>query len=379
MIKNTIITSVILLSVIVGIKIFFLDTTKEMSVNSKQQIKESKKLGIVDQIALQVNKMSLDQKIGQMLIVGFENNYLDDHIQKMIKEYHIGGINLFRRNVKDRNQIQQLTARLQKISTIPLFIATDQEGGDVIRFNFLEELTPQIKIKDAEQARQIAFSRATELREIGINMNFSPVLDYVSNNKSYLYNRTFGVDPGNIGNLGNAMIKGYIGGKVVPVAKHFPGYGNLLRDPHTNQAKLTINEKELQINLIPFQKVIATNSSNIAIMTAHIVVPNIDTKPATLSSTFITEILRKQFGFNGVIITDDMEMVSAGNLTSQSSLNAIIAGADMIISTYTPQKQIEIFDRIKKAVLEKEISEKRIDESIMRILTLKSTLSKVTP
>ena len=375
--KNIITIFLTIVLIAIGITTYFIYIPKEAPIDSKR-VEQKEKQNLIDPIISQVNGMSLDQKIGQMLIIGFENKYLDNHARKMIEQYHVGGINFLGRNVKDRNQIKQLTADLQKISAIPLFIATDQEGGKVIRFNFLNELTPQIKIKETWQAEQIAFTRAKELRELGVNMNFSPVLDYVSDSKSYLYNRTFGTDPDNIGALGNAMIKGYIKGGVVPVAKHFPGYGNLSLDPHTNQATLTIGRKELEVNLLPFQRVIANNPT-IAIMTAHIVISDVDTKPATLSSKFLSEILRKQMDFRGVIITDDMEMVAAGGSIGQSSVDAIKAGVDVIISTYTPEKQIKIFDRLKKAVLDGEITEERIGTSVVKILILKSTLEKAIP
>ena len=322
-------------------------------------------------ILSKVSQMSLDEKIGQLLIVGFEHDYADDHIKAMISKYHIGGVNLLKRNVKDKTQIKNLIENLQTISTVPLFIAADQEGGGASRFNFLEQLTPQVKIDGNKQAEKVAFERALELKGLGINMNFSPVLDYVSDPNSYLYTRTFGAEVEDIAELGGAMINGYRNGGIIPVAKHFPGYGNLLIDPHTNKASLVISSEELEQNLIPFKKVVAGNSA-IAIMTAHISIPSIDTKPATLSSKFLDEILRKRFGFKGVIITDDIEMVSAGNSIEEVAVEAVKAGADMIISTYTPEKQIRIFNALKYAVLDGRIQEERIDESVARILELKS-------
>jgi len=318
-----------------------------------------------------MSQMSLDEKVGQLLIVGFEHDYVDDYIKIMITNYHIGGVNLLKRNVKDKTQVKHLIENLQAMSIIPLFVATDQEGGDVSRFLFLKQLTPQIKIVDDRQAEKIAFERATELKDLGINMNFSPVLDYVSNSNSYLYSRTFGTKIEDIAELGEAMIVGYRSGGVIPVAKHFPGYGNLPLDPHTNKAVLVISDKELEQNLIPFEKVVA-NSSTVAIMTAHISIPSVDTKPATLSSKFLDEILRKRFGFKGVIITDDIEMISAGNSIEEIAIEAIKAGVDMIISTYAPEKQIRIFNALKVAVLDGKIKEERIDESVARILELKS-------
>jgi beta-N-acetylhexosaminidase len=307
MLKNLI---TFLIIVICGVKLGLL-LTSEVKANQPNS---------VDLIISEVNKMSLEQKIGQMLIVGFENTYLDDHIRKMIETYHIGGINLLKRNIKDSDQVKVLTKHLQKISTIPLFIATDQEGGKSVRLNFLKELTPQIKIKTKKKSEQVAFNRAKELKELGINMNFSPVLDYVSDKKSYLYGRSFGTDPRTIGSLGNAMVKGYIKGGVIPVVKHFPGYDNIYLDPHTNKAILKIDAKKFKLNLIPFQTFIKKNPFG-AIMTAHIIIPSMDSKPATLSPKFLTEILREQMNFKGVIITDDIEMVSANNLCATEECN----------------------------------------------------------
>lgn len=351
---------------------FFLKEADTVPVQV-EVVKKAVSPTIDDPIILQINKMSLDEKLGQMLIIGFEHSYVDEHIKNMITAYHVGGVNLLGRNVKDIDQIKKLTTDLQKITNVPLFIATDQEGGKISRFQFLREMTPQIKIKDVEHAEQVAFDRARELRDLGVNMNFSPVVDYVSDRDSYLYNRTFGTTPDTTGELGGAMVRGYIKGGVIPVVKHFPRYGNIFPDPHKNQAILNITREELGLYLASFRKITEDNSVG-AIMTAHILIPEVDDKIATLSTKFLNDILREQLGFNGVIMTDELEMVSAGKLIEQSAVDTIKAGADIVISTYTPQKQINIFNRLKEAVLSGEIPEKRIDESIGRILRLKSVL-----
>lgn len=375
-------SSVVFLAIlVVGIGLFFISQQRmapwvDFGENSRQQesLVGNTELLPNQLILSEVPQMSLDEKIGQLLIVGFEHDYADDHIKTMITKYHIGGVNLLKRNVKDRTQVKHLVENLQAISAIPLFVATDQEGGDVSRFLFLKELTPQIKITDNTQAENIAFERAAELKDLGINMNFSPVLDYVSDSNSYLYARTFGVNVELVAELGEAMIIGYRNGGIIPVAKHFPGYGNLLLDPHTNKAVFVISEEELEQNLIPFEKVVANNPV-VAIMTAHILIPSVDTKQATLSSKFLDEILRKRFGFKGVIITDDIEMVSAGNSVEEIAIESVEAGADMIISTYTPGKQIGIFTALKAAVLDGRIQEERIGKSVARILELKSWIN----
>ena len=327
----------------------------------------------VDPTLLQLKGMSLDEKIGQLLIIGFMNKYPDSHIKKMITQYHIGGVNLLGRNVKDEPQVKKLISDLQDISKTPLFIGVDQEGGTVVRFKFLKELQPQLKITSTIEAEKIAFDRAVELRDLGVNMNFSPVVDYVSNNKSYLYKRTFGRNADETGELGSAMVDGYFKGGVIAVVKHFPGYGNVVLNPHTDESVLPIERGEFENNLIPFKKALA-NKNTQAVMTAHIVIPEIDSKPATLSYKFMTEILRQELGFDGVVITDDIEMVSAGSSVEDIAVKAIQAGGDMIIASSTSAKTIAIFNRLKKAVLDKEISEERLNQSVLRILKLKASL-----
>ncbi|MBI2635063.1 MAG: hypothetical protein HYW79_00785 [Parcubacteria group bacterium] len=353
---------------------YFIGSTEQGKSEKEPNQLTNLKSPIDDPVKLKISKMSLDEKIGQMMIIGFENEYVDSHVEKMIKQYHVGGINLLGRNVENRNQVRKLISDLQSISQIPLLIATDQEGGVMVRFKFLSELTPQNKIISIAQAESVAFKRAQELKELGVNMNFSPILDYVSDKNSYLYHRTFETTPENSGKLGGAMVNGYIKGGVMPVVKHFPGYSDILSDPHNNKALLRINKETFDINLVPFKKILL-DSRVPAIMTAHIAIPFISQKPSTLSSEMLGGILRKQLQFEGVIITDDLEMASVGGSIEQVAVDSINAGADMLISTFTPEKQVKILNQLKKAVLNKEITEKRIDESLFRILRLKSFLS----
>ncbi|MBI4086993.1 hypothetical protein HY416_03375 [Candidatus Kaiserbacteria bacterium] len=327
-----------------------------------------------DPITAQVAVMPLEEKIGQMLIVGFGGTVPDAHITKMIARYHIGGINLLKRNVTDAAQVRALTSGLQSLASVPLFIAADQEGGAVVRFSFLDELTPESDIESEDEAEAVAERRGAELAALGINTNFSPVVDYVANPNSYLYSRTFGANATTTGRLGEAMMRGYLRGGVIPVVKHFPGYGSVGLDPHRNGVMREDGRAGIEESMAPFASIISKYPEG-AIMTAHISVPEIDTKPATLSPVFLTQILRERFGFRGVIITDDMEMISAGTSPADASLAAIKAGADMIISTYTPEVQIAIYDRLYEAVRSGEITESRINESVTRILRLKATLS----
>ncbi len=319
-------------------------------------------------------QMSLNEKIGSLLILGFDSPVVDSHIETLISRYHISGVNILGRNVKSAEQFKKLSADLQKIqaksSKFPFIIATDQEGGPITRFRFLKELTRQSEITTPEDAERIAVRRGRELRSLGVNMNFAPVLDRVVEPKSYLYQRTFATTSLKaVEMLGKATLVGYEKAGIMPVLKHFPGYGSVTRNPHTKAVTRKSNWKTMMAEARPFYQ--ATSTFQYPVMTAHIVISGIDTKPATLSYKILTEGLRKGMSFDGVIITDDMEMVAAGFSVTEGSLRALEAGSDMIISTYTSKYHTAIFNALKKAVKTGRISEDRLDQSVRRILRMK--------
>ena len=335
-----------------------------------------------DFLATRIAGMSLEEKIGQLLIVGFEHPYLDEHIREMISRYHIGGVNLLGRNVENKAQITALIRELQALNAsgtgIPLFIAADQEGGLISRFTFMRELTPQSVIATAEHAEKIAYARGKELKEIGVTMNFSPLADYVTDSTAYLWPRVFHGTPVTITTNAAAMLRGYLEASIIPVLKHFPGYGNISPDPHTSIATLRINTSTLQYNFFPFE-ILIKDQDVPAIMTAHIIIPSMDSRPATFSHRFLTELLRDEWEFQGVVITDDLEMGSTGLSAGDAAVAAFKAGADMMISTKTPSQQIEIFEALKDAVARGEIPEARLNKSMERILTLKKTVTDTAP
>ncbi|MEN9524242.1 MAG: hypothetical protein RL536_311 [Candidatus Parcubacteria bacterium] len=327
-----------------------------------------------DYIAERVSRMTLDEKIGQMMIIGFENPFLDSHIKEMISKYHLGGVNLLGRNVVDKMQAAKLNTDLKSyndsITDIPFMVATDQEGGSVSRYKFLKHLVPQTLLISTDKAYKEALERGEELSELGVAVNFSPVADYVTDKKSYLYARTFGTTTDGIVTLAKEMVRGYEDSGIRAVVKHFPGYGNISKDPHRNAAQFDDSDYYAK-SLEPFRKLLE-NKEDGAVMTAHVIIPAIDSVPATLSSVLLKDILRKQWNYQGVIITDDLEMVSAGNKSVPDlAVEAIKAGNDMIISTFTTKFHPLIHQAIKKAVTEGEIDEKDIDASVERILKYK--------
>jgi len=312
-----------------------------------------------EELLQKIKTLPLRKRIGQLMIFGFSSTTPDAHIRELIEGYGVGGVNLLKRNVANATQVKKMAGELQSLTEEaglpPMFIAVDQEGGEVNRFKFLSEKTAQMEMGSMEEAFGVARRRGGELKNLGITMNFSPVLDYVPNTSAYLYNRTFATTSDASVELGVAMAKGYLDVGIIPVFKHFPGYGSIALDPHQNTA--LISDKEfLEKSLLVFERALSA-------------------KPATLSNKFLTTILRERFGYKGVIITDDIEMVSARLAKSMSipeaSVQALEAGVDIVISTYTTSLHEKIIKAIEEAVANGRLSENRINESVVRVWKLK--------
>ena len=345
----------------------YLDTDTKKQREEIIQLKNSETL---------LSQMTLEEKVGQMFLMGFWGTEPDYYITKMIKERHIGGVILFKYNVKDSAQLIQLSESLQLLSEkVPLFISIDQEGGVVSRLGteIVSEITAQSEIKTERDAYNISKKRAKELKELGITMNFSPVLDNIQKEDSFLYDRVFRTD---ISLLGNKMVSGYSDGGVIAVPKHFPGHPDNLTDSHKALPEVNISEAEFDGYASQFKEVVL-NGDTQAIMVGHILFKQIDANnPSSLSSKIITEILREKYGFNGVVITDDMQM---GALTesfsiAQAAVKAVTAGNDLLIYSGEPEEQAQAYNAILDAVKKGEISEERINESVLRILTLKANI-----
>lgn len=371
---------VILLSVIAAIVWRFDSATQVLApitststiVASSSTVIETSDILLDQRIA----SMSMEEKIGQLFLVGIPDFSLSTTTRVFLRDSHIGGVILYKRNIQSAAQVRTLNTTLQSISSRePLFIGVDQEGGAVVRLPFLKETTPQSAIKTTKQAQDIGLSRAKELANLGINMNFAPVIDYVPDMSSYLYGRTFMTDATTTGLLGRTMVEGYEQGGVIPVAKHFPGYGSLMVDPHKTVSVLSVDQKALQQSLLPFQLLIDAHPTA-TLMTAHITIPSVDTKPATRSKIFLQELLRDQMGFRGVIVTDDLEMVAAGDSIEEAAKESFLAGADVLLIGHSIVKQKQAVEGFTRAVHAGEISEQRLNESVKRILRAKSGLAK---
>lgn len=323
--------------------------------------------------------MTLEEKVGQLLILGFSKDRVDSNIKKTIREGGLGGVILMNRNIASRNQIKNLLLELQILSAssnlkIPLFIAVDQEGGEVTRLKIegISELTPQKQILSEDQAYRVAKNRAIELKTLGINLNLSPVLDFSTQKKAFLYQRAFRGTIEEFKKLGIKMILGYTDGGVIAVPKHFPGHGNQSSDPH--KGKVTISKQEYLTGLAIFKEIIQATSPKI-LMVGHITVAGEDQSPAPLSPVLLTEVLKKELDYQGLIMSDDLNMGAIwSDDPSEVAVKAINAGIDLLLISDRPERQIEFYKDIVSAVKEGRIKEKRIDESVLKILKLKKEI-----
>lgn len=339
----------------------------------------------------------LKERIGQMVMIGFRGTEVSENsdIIKIINDAKIGGVVLFDfdvpsksfpRNILNYEQTKKLISDLKKYSSVPLFIAVDAEGGKVNRlkpeYGFLNIASPKElgELNNYEITKKEYLKLSKELRELGFNMNFAPVVDLNINAKNPIIgalNRSFSSNPDTVFIQAKVFIESLKENNIISVVKHFPGHGSSKNDSHLGIVDVTETYKEEEI--IPYQKL---NENNLleAVMTAHIFNKKIDKNyPSTLSSIFLEDILRKKIGFSGVIISDDMQMgaISKNYGFEESIIKAINAGNDILLfsnnssNNYDKDLGYKVTDIIYDAVKNGQISEQRIFESSERIYNLK--------
>lgn len=334
----------------------------------------------VDQL---LRRMTRRQKIGQRLMFRIDGTKIDGQIEKLIVEGYVGGIILTSQNIKSREQVRTLTKELQILSRsndppLELFIGIDQEGGRVNRLVLDHPITfpPPFywsRYADPFLIEAIAYITGREIRDLGCNMNFAPVLDlYPQADDSVIGDRSMGSDPQEVGIQGVYYIHGARRAGVIPVVKHFPGHGSTVEDSHYSLPVVDKDEQTLfQEDLYPFQ--MAIDYSVDVIMTAHLLFPELDSNyPATLSREIIDGLLRNRLGFNGVVISDDIGMQA---LTRNFDLDEILeacyrAGVDLVLSMGSGD-QMALIDRVEKLYDTGRLSPVDLDESVRRILRLK--------
>jgi beta-N-acetylhexosaminidase len=370
---------IIIISLVVGYSIIMNKGNSNINENKQQNIEQ--KVEIKDPLKEQIKKMTLNEKIGQMVIVGLDGYSMDDNTLSMIKDNHVGGFILFKKNIKSAEQVKELLNALKEaniVNKVPLFLSVDEEGGRITRMP--KEFKKIPTNKRIGQFNNIDFSYkigeviGKQIGALGFNMDYAPVLDINSNPKNpVIGDRSFGAKPEIVSNLGTSTMKGLQSQNVIPVVKHFPGHGDTDLDSHIGLPTLNHDIERLKsFELIPFKE--AVNSKADAVMIAHILLPKIDKKnPSSLSHKVITGILREELKFNGVVITDDMTMgaIAENYDIGEAAVKSVKAGTDIVLVCHGNEKKLSVINSLKKAAESGAVSQKRIDESVYRILKLK--------
>ncbi|CAN7732477.1 beta-N-acetylhexosaminidase [Paenibacillus sp. LjRoot153] len=333
----------------------------------------------------EIHEMSLQEKIGQMILCGFEGTEPSESLEALIAEQRIGGVIYFARNVQNTKQIAELSGSLQAIAerngTLPLWISIDQEGGMVARITEGVALMPgsmALAAGDAgpKGAYEASLISGKELRSLGINLNFAPDLDVNNNPDNPVIGvRSFGESPEKVARYGREAVRGFQDANVVATAKHFPGHGDTNTDSHLDLPTITHDEERIRtVELVPFIEAIEGGVD--AIMSSHIYFPALESKklPVTLSKTVLTGLLREELGYDGVIMTDCMEMnaISEHYGTVAAAVMAVEAGADLVLISHRRDLQVGAIAAIEQAVREGRITEAHIDASVRRLLALKA-------
>ena len=333
-----------------------------------------------------VAKMNVQEKVGQLVIVSFETTEVDTKTEAWLRTNKIGNVIVYAKNIENAEQATTLTSQLRSTTQIPAFIGIDQEGGMVNQIREGVTIFPSpmaIAASRHENLYSMAWAMADELSGMGFNMNFAPVLDVSSNqNNSVINLRSYGDDPKAVASFASTWIKGLQEGGVVSVAKHFPRYGDTNEDSHF--VLPTINKTLDQLKeteLIPFETAIRSGVS--AIMTSHILLPKIEKEkiPATLSKTIITDLLKDELGYNGIIISDSLQMdaIQSHYGMAEAAVQAIRAGVDMLIlgngKVLQPESedvQTPVIEALIEAVNQGTISTERLDDAVLSILRIKN-------
>ncbi len=331
----------------------------------------------IDEMLLQ---MTLDEKIAQMCIISFEGTSLTSKIKDSMA-YKPGGVILFGNNIKDYETTKKLIQDIKSLASGPLFVSIDQEGGRVQRIKDIggvEAIPPMWEIgssNDVNKAYLTGKKIGNDLQKFGINMDFAPVVDVVPDILlGAIKDRSFGSDPIMVGKMGTSLAKGLIDTGVVPAYKHFPGHGATITDSHVSLPVVTKTKEQLmESDLIPFKEAILKNAP--MIMVGHIAVPSLSgsNMPASLSKTVITDLLKTELGFKGLVITDALNMKAIVDNYSEKEIYemAINAGVDILLMPKSVQGAI---NNIKQSVSEGKIKESKINQSVKKILELKKKM-----
>jgi beta-N-acetylhexosaminidase len=319
------------------------------------------------------------RQLGQLFMVGIPQPTLDNATRALLQELRPSGIVLFRRNYTGPAALAVLCTELHALfSSYRLLVALDHEGGRVHRvgppFTHFPAAMRIGQTGSVTLAYQVGLAMGHELRRVGIDLDFAPVLDVLTNPaNTVIGDRAFSSDPYQVALFGRALIRGLRESGVIPCGKHFPGHGGTLMDSHEDLPQDDRKREELaSIDLYPFQQAIGEGLA--MLMTSHVRYPALDPGlPATISPTIITGLLRQQMHYDGVVVTDDLEMgaVVRHATVAQTVINALNAGADMMLVCHKIELALAARDACLRALEDGTLSEQRVEEAVQRINTLR--------
>ena len=358
-------------------------TTEEQTADSQEttEVTEEEKPSLVDET---LAGMTLHEKVCQMMFVTPEELTGEDGVtvagdatRQALENYPVGGIVYFAKNLESQDQVKEMIDNSQKYSSIGLFVATDEEGGvvnrlmDTVGTTYIGSMY-YYKDDGDETAYENAYTIANDMSALGFNLDFAPVADVWSNpDNTVIGERAYSDDYAQAAELVGNAVKGFNDGGVMCTLKHFPGHGDTAEDSHYSSAYVHRTKEEIMADeMQPFRSGIEAGAE--FVMVVHLIVPDIDEVPATLSYKIATGILRDELKFEGVAITDSFEMESIADNYSvdDAVVMSVKAGMDMILQ---PKDMASAVNSIEQAVADGALSEDRIDESVRRILTLKES------
>jgi beta-N-acetylhexosaminidase len=319
------------------------------------------------------------EKIGQLFMVGFMGTSVTSELASFIKEYKPGGVILFSRNLESVGQIVELTNDLQRCSPrSPLLISIDQEGGRVSRLPRGFTIFPPCELLGRCNSSELAYAAAAtiakELKAVGVNMNMAPVLDVNSNpDNPVIGDRAFGSTPEVVSEMALVTAAGLQDNKVVACGKHFPGHGDTNADSHKELPVVEASRERLEaVEFPPFRRAVTAGIATM--MTAHVLYKALDDQlPATLSSAVITNLLREDLQYDGVVLTDDLEMHAIVDHygVGDAAVRAILAGCDVLLICKEREREVSAFEAIEQSVASGTISMERLNQSVARIQRVK--------
>ncbi len=327
--------------------------------------------------------MKTNQLIGQHVLIGCSGLALTQDEKKFIVENNISGVVLFSRNVSEPKQVRDLCDEIQSLRQLtpektPIYTAIDMEGGRVARLKAPFTVWPPLKklgdLDSPQTSFEFAYAMGMELKAVGINLDFAPCIDIFTNPKNTVIgDRAVSTDPEVVAKHASALIRGYIKAGVIPCAKHFPGHGDTIIDSHLD---LPVEDADMarlnSVELVPFKK--AFKSQLDLLMTAHITFPKVDPEwPVTLSEIFLKKILKEQMKYEGLIITDDLDMkaLAAHYDRAQIPVRALQAGADLVLYCNEPESPPRAIEGIEKALADGKLKKADLENTYKRIIEMK--------